>query len=155
MGTAVRPLLLFAYCIIWLAGPAAARTVAIDDSGTLPYNAAFAMKWRTATPRGGAATEMIGTAQLRVRLNVAPWLRHSGHIYLVLPAQQPGAINAAWTTQGRLLPGRVSAGSRTLVWAGPITSVFIEDVVQLTIVVDGRRMSQGYQVNFRFEMDED
>lgn len=155
MGAAVRPLLLFAYCIIWLAGTATARTVAIDDSGTLPYNAAVAMHWRTATPRGGAATELIGTAQLRVRLNVAPWLRHTGHIYLVLPAQQPSAIHAAWTTQGRLLPGQVAAGSRVLVYSGPITTAFIEDVVQLTIVVDGRRMSQGYQVNFRFEMDED
>jgi hypothetical protein len=155
MGTAMRPLLLLAYCIIWLAGPAAARTVAIDDSGTLPYNVALAMHWREASPRSGAGTEMIGTAQLRVRLNVAPWLRHTGHIYLVLPAQQPGGISATWTTQGRLLPGQVSAGGRALVYSGAITTAFIEDVVQLTIVVDGRRMSQGYQVNFRFEMDED
>jgi len=126
----------------------------IDDSGTLPANAALAMRWRDVTPRSGPITDMIGTLQLHVRLNVAPWLRHSGHIYLVLPAQQPGAINASWTTQGRLLPGQVSAGSRALVYSGPITSAFIEDVVTLTITVDGRRMSQTYPVNFRFEMDE-
>ena len=98
---------------------------------------------------------MIGTLQLRVRLNVTPWLRRIGRIYLVLPAQQPGAMTAAWTTQGRLLPGQLAAGYRTLVYAGPITTPFIEDVVQLTITVDGRRMLQTYPVNFRFEMDED
>lgn len=149
----MRPLLLFAYCIIWLAGASAQAGTVIDDSGTLPYNAALALRWRDAAPRGGARNLMTGTVQLRVRLNVSPWLRHTGHIYLVLPAQQPGAINALWTTQGRLLPGQVTAGSRALVYVGPITSAFIEDVVFLTITVDSRQMSQAYPVNFRFEMD--
>ena len=67
-----------------------------------------------------------------------------------------GALSASWTTGGRLLPGRVAAGSRTLVYSGPITSPFIEDTVQLTMNVDGRRLQQQlYHINFRFEMDED
>ena len=49
----------------------------------------------------------------------------------------------------------MAAGGRTLVYAGPITAPFMEDVVQLTVTVDGRRMLQSYEVNFRFEMDED
>jgi hypothetical protein len=149
----VRPLLLLAHCIIWLAAASAQAGTVIDDSATLPYNAALALHWRDAAPRGGAPNLMTGTLQLRVRLNVSPWLHHNGHVYLVLPAQQPGAINASWTTQGRLLPGQVPSGARTLVYAGPITSPFIEDVVLLTITVDSRRMSQVYPVNFRFEMD--
>ncbi len=153
----MRPLFRLAFCIIWLAAaPAYAKTMLIDDSGTLPYNAALALRWQQLEPRGGQVNnQMIGTLQLRVRLNVSPWLRHTGHIYLVLPAQQPGAMLASWTTQGRLLPGQVAAGGRTLVYAGPITAPFLEDVVQLTVTVDGRRMLQSYQVNFRFEMDED
>jgi hypothetical protein len=149
----VRPLLLFSHCIIWLVATSAQAGTVIDDSGTLPYNAALALHWRDAVPRGGAGNPMTGTLQLRVRLNVSPWLRHTGHIYLVLPAQQPGAIDASWTTQGRLLPGQVTTGGRALVYAGPITSAFIEDVVFLTITVDSRRMAQAYPVNFRFEMD--
>jgi len=153
---AMRPLSLPAYCIIWLlALPASARTTVIDDSGTLPNNAALALRWDQPSPRGPNANLMVGTLALRVKLNVSPWLRRSGRIYLVLPAQQPGAISATWTTQGRLLPGRLSAGSRALVYAGPITTPFIEDNVQLTINVDGRRMLQMYHVNFRFEMDEE
>ena len=152
----MRPLILTAFCIICLAVvPANARTTVIDDSATLPYNAALAMQWQELAPRGHVNDRMVGTLQLRVRLNVAPWLRRMGRIYLVLPAQQPGAITASWTTHGRLLPGQLTAGSRTLVYSGPITAPFIEDVVQLTITVDGRRMTQTYPVNFRFEMDED
>jgi hypothetical protein len=152
----VRPFYIVAFCIIWLASaPAFAKTTLIDDSGTLPYNAAVAMRWQQAQPRGPTGNQMTGTLQLRVRLNVAPWLRRTGRIYLVLPAQQPGAMSAAWITHGRLLPGQLVPGTRALVYAGPITTPFIEDVVQLTITVDGRRMRQTYPVNFRFEMDED
>ena len=152
----MRPFLLIAFCIIWLAAvPAQGRTTVIDDSATLPYNAALALHWQQLEPRGHVNHLMVGTLQLRVRLNVAPWLRRTGRIYLVLPAQQPGGMTASWTTHGRLLPGRLTAGSRTLIYAGLVTTPFIEDVVQLTLTVDGRRMAQTYPVNFRFEMDED
>jgi hypothetical protein len=155
----MRPLSLLAYCIIWLAGSAAqARStgVLIDDSATLPHDAALAMRWQQHTPRGPNSTRMTGTLALRARLNVAAWLHHSGKIYLVLPAQQPGGVSASWTTQGRLLPGRVVGGGRTLVYAGPITTPFLEDTVLLTIAVDGRRLQlQSYHLDFHFEMDED
>lgn len=152
----MRPFYILSFCIIWLAArPVLAKTTVIDDSGTLPSNAALAMRWQQATPRGPNATMMVGTLALRVKLNVATWQRRTGRIYLVLPVQSPGAMAVTWTTTGRLLPGRLVSGSRTLVYAGPITTAFIEDNVQLTINVDGRRMLQQYQVNFRFEMDED
>ena len=149
----MRVLAASAFCIIWLAA-AEAKTTVIDDSGTLPYNAALAMHWQPLGPRGAASNVLTGTLQLRVRLNVSPWLRHTGRVYLVLPAQQPGAMNVSWTTQGRLLPGQLTTGGRALVYSGPITTPFIEDVVQLTIAVDARRMQQAYSVNFRFEMDQ-
>jgi len=145
------------FCIIWLALSCSALAGAsvIDDSGSLPSNPALAMRWQEQQPRGPRANLMVGSLQLRLHLNVAPWQRRVGRIYLVLPAQQPGAMSASWTTQGRLLPGTVTSGGRTLVYSGPITTPFIEDVVQLTITVDGRRMLQTYPVNFRFEIDED
>jgi hypothetical protein len=49
---------------------------------------------------------------------------------------------------------QLAGGTRALVYSGPITAPFIEDVVQLTISVDARRMEQAYQINFHFEMDE-
>lgn len=152
----MRPLHLLSFCIIWLAAlPADAKTTVIDDSGTLPYDAALTMRWQQATPRGANANAMVGTLSLRVKLNVSPWVRRTGRIYLALPLQSPGAMSATWATQGRLLPGQVVSGGRTLVYSGPITTPFMEDILQLTISVDGRRMQQLYHVNFRFEMDED
>ena len=152
----MRPASFLAFCIIWFTAlPAFAKSTLVDDSGTLPYNAALSMRWAQSEPRGPAGRQMVGTLALRVRLNVSPWLRRNGRIYLVLPAQQPGAMTASWTTQGRLLPGQLASGSRTLVYAGPITTPFIEDMVQLTISVDGRRMLATYPVNFHFEMDEE
>jgi hypothetical protein len=152
----MRPQHALAFCIIWLTAlPVSAKTTVIDDSATLPNNAALNMRWQQPRPGGAASTQMVGTLLLQVKLNVAPWRHRTGRIYLVLPAQQPGGISASWTTQGRLLPGRVASGGRTLVYSGPISTPFIEDVVQLTVTVDGRRMLQTYPVNFRFEMDED
>jgi hypothetical protein len=153
---ALRTRSILPFIIIWLcAVPASAKTTVIDDSATLPNNAALNMHWQQLSPRGPDANVMVGTLGLRVKLNVAAWQHRTGKIYLALPAQAPGAMTATWTTQGRLLPGRVTAGSRTLVYSGPIATPFIEDMVQLTISVDGRRMQQLYHINFRFEMDED
>ncbi len=151
----MRPANALAHCIIWLAVGSAHAGTLIDDSGTLPYNSDVAMRWRETSPRGSADTRMVGTMQLLLRLHVSPWLHRTGHVYLVLPAQQPGPMTVSWTTQGRLLPGQLVSGSRALVYAGLITAPYMEDTVRLTITVDGRRMQQSYPVNFHFEMDED
>jgi hypothetical protein len=147
------PLLLLMTLVVVI--PADARTTVVDDSGTLPYDAPLLLHWQQLSPRRPVNNRMTGALTLRVKLNVAPWLRRPGRIYLVLPAQQPGAMNASWSTQGRLLAGRVSSGTRSLVYSGLITTPFIEDVLQLTLEVDGTQMRQLYHVNFRFEMDED
>jgi hypothetical protein len=152
----MRPLSLLLLLIVLAAAvPADAKTTVIDDSGTLPYDAPLVLHWQQLSPRRPVNNRMTGTLTLRVKLNVAPWLRRPGRIYLVLPAQQPGAMSATWSTQGRLLAGRVSSGTRSLVYSGSITTPFIEDVLQLTLEVDGTQMRQLYHVNFRFEMDED
>jgi hypothetical protein len=147
------------YAVLLLfAGSAAAAAAGqlVDDSGTLPYDAMFRLTWRSPTPQHGATDNtLIGTTQLRVHLNVAPWLRHSGRIYLVLPVQPPGDMLVSWTTQGHLMPGNLRPGSRTLVYSGRITTPYLEDQVQLSIAVDAARLQQLTHVNFHFEIDED
>ncbi|MFI4867966.1 MAG: hypothetical protein ACHQDD_01265 [Steroidobacterales bacterium] len=116
----------------------------------------MSMRWKSATPsRSGTDNRMVGTTTIRVRINVMPWLRHSGRIYLALPAQQPGPINTSWITQGRFLPGQVQSGNRTLIYAGPITTPFMEDVLTLQFGVDGSLIRRPFPVSFHFEMDED
>jgi hypothetical protein len=134
---------------------AAVRTTVIDDSATLPYDTPVTLHWQPPSRGAPRSSTMIGTMSLRVSLNLMPFLHHQGRIYLALPAQQPTSLQASWTTHGRLLPGSLSAGRRTLVYSGPITSSVMEDMLLLTLRVDAAQMQQVYHVNFQFQMDED
>lgn len=144
-----------ALSIIWPA-LAAAKTTTIDDSGTQAVEPTVILRWKTATPsRSTAGNLMVGTTTIRVRINVTPWMRRSGRIYLNLPAQQPGPIDATWTTQGRLLPGQLHSGNRMLVYSGPITAPFMEDVLTFQFSIDATLIRKTFPLTFRFEMDEE
>ncbi len=141
--------------IIW-APTGRAKTTAIDDSGTQALEPSVSMRWKSASPtRTGSNTMMVGITTIRVRINVLPWLHRSGRIYLSLPAQQPGPITAFWTAQGRFASGQVHSGNRMLVYSGPITTPFMEDVLRFQFDVDGTLIRQAIPVSFHFEMDED
>jgi hypothetical protein len=141
--------------IIW-ASAAQAKTITIDDSGTQALEPSVSMRWKTPMPsRKGGGNLMVGTTTLRVRLNVTPWLRRSGRIYLDLPAQQPGPITTSWNTQGRFLPGQVHSGNRVLIYSGPIATPFLEDVMKFQFSLDGSLITRAIPVTFHFEMDED
>jgi hypothetical protein len=141
--------------IIW-ASAAQAKSITIDDSASQALEPSVSMHWKTAAPsRSAGGNLMVGTTTIRVRLNLAPWLRHSGRIYLSLPAQPPGPISLSWVTQGRLLPGQLQSGSRVLVYAGPITTPFMEDTLTFQFTVDGAlMMRRTVPVSYHFEMDE-
>jgi hypothetical protein len=134
---------------------AGAATLPIDDTGTVTMQPTMNVRWQELSPRLRSGALMEGATQVRVRLNVKPWVGHTGKIYMVLPAQLPGDITAAWTTTGRLLPGRVQSGNRTLVYSGTINSAVLEDTLMLSLTVDGQRMLQTYSLLFRFEIDEE
>jgi hypothetical protein len=135
---------------------ALASTMPIDDSGTQLLDPSVSMRWQSAIPqRSGDNTRMVGTTTVRLRMNVAPWLRRFGRIYLSLPAQPPGPITATWSTQGRLRAGKLQSGSRALLYTGPITTPFIEDVLTLQFSIDGALMQRPSPVNFRLEMDQE
>ena len=140
--------------IFW-AATIQAKTTTIDDSGTQALEPSVSMRWKTASPsRNGADNLLVGTSTIRVRINVMPWLRRSGRIYLALPTQQPGPIGLSWSTQGKFLPGQVQSGNRTLIYAGPITTAFMEELLRFQFSVNGKLIRQTFPVTFRFEMDE-
>jgi hypothetical protein len=144
-----------AICAAIMAGGGRAATLPIDDTGTVTVQPTLNLRWQELSPRHRNSDLMEGTTQVRVHLNVKPWMGRAGKIYMVLPAQLPGNINASWTTStGRLLPGHVQSGSRALVYSGIITSAVLEDTLLLSITVDGKRMLQTYNLLFRFEIDE-
>jgi hypothetical protein len=142
-----------ALTIIWAAA-AQAKSITIDDSASQALEPSVSMHWQTAAPsRSGRGNLMVGTTTIRVRINVMPWLRHAGRIYLSLPAQQPGPITLSWVTQGRFLPGQVQSGNRVLVYAGPITTPFMEDTLTFQFTLDGSVMRRAVPVSYHFEMD--
>ena len=144
-----------ALSIIW-PPTAQAKTITIDDSGTAALEPSVSLRWKSAAPsRSGRDNLMVGTTTIRVRINVMPWLRRSGRIYLKLPAQPPGPLAASWITQGRFLPGQVHSGNRVLVYAGLIATPFMEDVLTVQFSVDGALVRRNFPVTLHFEMDED
>lgn len=142
------------FAAILAASGARAATLPIDDTGTVTVQPTMNVRWQELSPRLRNGALMEGATQVRVRLNVKPWVGRTGKIYMVLPAQLPGDIIASWTTTGRLLPGRVQSGNRTLVYSGTINSAVLEDTLMLSLTVDGQRMLQTYNLLFRFEIDE-
>jgi hypothetical protein len=149
-----RPFFLGAALTIIWASAAQATSITVDDSGSQALEPSVAMRWKTAAPsRAAADNVMVGALTVRVRINVMPWLRRSGRIYLVLPAQQPGRINLSWTTQGRFMPGQIQSGNRVLVYAGPITAPFMEDTLTFQYTVAGTLMQRAVPVTYHFEID--
>jgi hypothetical protein len=155
---AIRPatfFLVLAFSIIWSAA-AQAKSTTIDDSGTTALEPFVSLRWKSvAPPRGGVDNSMIGTLTTQVRLNVMPWLKRSGRIYLSLPAQQPGPITLSWVAQERFHSGQLRSGNRVLLYAGPITTPFMQDIFKFQFTVDGTLVRRPFPVTFRFEMDED
>lgn len=139
-----------------VAEPNSAATYVVDDSSTIPFEAQTPMRWRNTT--GGnrqMSNEIEGGATVNIRLNLQPWLNRNGRVYLALPQQPVGVVNVEWATQGRMLPGKLQSGERTLVFAGPIRTAFLEDNFSVRVVADGRRVNATQRLQFHFEIDVD
>lgn len=137
------------------AAPTHAATFLVDDSLSLPAETTTSMKWRSLAPNRVAGNAVEGTNVVTVRLNLMPWLNRSGKIFLALPEQPIGTVTADWTTQGKLLPGTLQSGNRTLVFSGPIRTALLEDTILLRLTADGQRLAAPQRLQFHFEIDLD
>ena len=141
--------------LVGLAASAAAATFAIDDSTSYVHDANTAMKWKLAAQSRRAGSAVEGATVVTVRMNLNTWANKTGKIYMVLARQPIGPVKATWTTQGRMLPGQLISGNRTLVFAGPIKSAVLEDTITLTLEADGQRLVAPQRLQFYFEIDVD
>ncbi len=132
-----------------------ATTYRVDDSATIPLESNAVLRWRQVVPSRTMDNTVEGSTAVQVRLNLAPWLKRSGRVFLVLPEQPPGRINVRWTTQGRLLPGQLASGQRALVYSGPINAPVLDETLALRIETDGTRLAAAYRIAFHFEIDVD
>ena len=133
-----------------------AATYVVDDSGSIPFETQIVTRWKDGVNGGRQMSNDIeGGATVTIRLNTQPWLNRNGRIYLALPQQPIGVVNVEWATQGRMLPGKLQSGERTLVYAGPIRANVLEDNFTVRVVADGRRVAATQRLKFQFEIDVD
>lgn len=135
--------------------PANAATYRVDDSATIPFESSAALKWRHLAPSRSGDNTVEGSIKVQVRLDLATWHKRNGRLFLVLPEQSLGQVAVRWTTQGRLMPGRLLSGQRALVYAGPITAPMLDETLVLFIEADGTRLNSAHRLNFHFEIDVD
>ncbi|MGB2816304.1 MAG: hypothetical protein WBC37_03700 [Burkholderiaceae bacterium] len=141
--------------LLALVADVGAATFRVDDSGSVPLESSTLMRWRQVAPSRQTDNTMEGLVNVQVRLNLEPWLGRQARLFLVLPEQPLGPMRAAWTTQGRLLPGQLVAGRRALVYSGVITMPRLEEVLLLKLETDGTQLGNSHRVNFHFEIDVD
>ena len=135
--------------------PAIAATYVVDDTSTIPNETNLVSRWRQSATGRQLGNDIEAGATVTVRLNVQPWLNRNGRIYPGAAAAAIGIVTVDWATQGRLLPGTLRSGERTLVYTGPIRTPILEDNFVVKVVADGRRVSLTQRLQFHFEIDVD
>ncbi|RJP63641.1 MAG: hypothetical protein C4535_18760 [Comamonadaceae bacterium] len=138
-----------------MAASAWANPHRLDDSlsHTVPPN--VQMQWLPLTPGQSFAGGMEAWLRVNIRIDTRNWVGRSGRVYMVLPRDQASNVEAVWTTQGRLQPGRLVSGERTLVFAGQISSPTLEDQFQVRLRSNPDWQSNTRRLNFHFELDVD
>lgn len=137
-----------------LAGAVWANPFLLDDSQSHTVPPTVQMQWRPIPP-GQADAGMEAWVRVNIRIATAQWTARSGRVYMVLPRDQSSDIEAVWTTQGRLLPGRLTSGERTLVYAGVLPGDTLEDQMLVRLRSRADWQSASRRLNFHFELDTD
>jgi len=150
----LRPLCVLCLALTLLTGSARANPHRLDDSGshTVPPN--VQMQWRPMTSRSQGAG-MEAWLRVNLRIDTAAWVGRSGRVYMVLSRDEMSTIEAVWTSQGRLLPGRLVSGERALVYAGRINSPTLEDQISMRLRSGTDWQGSRRRLDFHFEFDAD
>lgn len=150
-GIALAPCLLAASLCV--AQRADAGTARVDDSGTTVSQGVLPMRWRQLVPGRGADNSVEASVRVALRLNLSRWLNQPVKLYMGLAPAAGEPVHAAWGTQGRLLPGTVRSGARTLVFEGIASGASLEETIALTLRTDGRALVSPQALQFYFEVD--
>jgi hypothetical protein len=125
----------------------------LDDSRSHPAADNVKMQWlpqNSSEPNAGMQT----TVRVNIHIDTTEWQGRSGRVYMVLPRDQAGStVEAEWTTNGRLLPGRLASGERSLVYAGRIDGPALQDEMQVRLRTAPDWQSETRRLNFYFEID--
>ena len=104
-------------------------------------------------PSKQSANLLDATTEVRIVLNVSPWIGKPARIYMVMPQLPQSTLTVQWTTAGALLPGRLSGGQRQLVFQGVIAGARLEETMRIVASTDARDAVTPARVNFTFEIE--
>ena len=136
------------------AGAASAETHRLDDSLSHTVPPTAQMQWRPQT-RSDVDGGMEAWVRVNIRIDTQAWIGRSGRVYMVLPRDETSTLEAVWTTDGKLLAGRLVSGERALVYAGNITSNALRDQMLVRLRSGPDWQSNSRRLNFHFEIDVD
>lgn len=144
---------LTAAIVIACIGQVQAATIRVDDSGTVVNEVILPMRWKQLIPGRGADHSVEGSLKVAVRLDLTRWLNQPVRLYMALAPSTSDAVYARWTTQGRLLPGDIRTGNRTLIFNDVVRAVSLEETIMLVLKTDGRTLVTPQELKFYFEID--
>ena len=144
---------LTAALVIACIGQVQAATIRVDDSGTVVNEVILPMRWKQLIPGRGADHSVEGGLKVAVRLDLTRWLNQPIRLYMALAPSTSDAVYARWTTQGRLLPGDIRTGNRTLIFNDVVRAVSLEETIMLVLKTDGRTLVTPQELKFYFEID--
>lgn len=130
-----------------------AATVRIDDSGTVVNQPLVSMRWRKPAPSRAQDHNVDAEVRVALRLNMAQFVNRPVLLYMGLAPLIGDPVTASWRTQGRLLPGTVRSGARTLIYNGVVSSAQLEETIDVTLTTDGRNLANAQTLQFFFEVD--
>ena len=132
---------------------AGAATTRVDDSGTVVSQGVVPMRWKQLVPGRGADHSVEAGVRVALRLNLTRWVNQPVRLYMALAPAAGEPVFASWRTQGRLLPGALRSGGRTLVFDGVANAATLEETLDLTLRTDGRALVAPQSLQFYFEVD--
>ena len=147
--------LLLCPILMWSAPCTAAgwATFQVDDSMSQVQAGAATLRWRHALPLRNEANLLDATLDVRIVLNLSPWVGKPARIFMVMPQLPQSSLSVQWTTTGTLLPGRLVGGQRQLVFQGVVSGPRLEDTMRVTASADARDAATPPRVNFTFEIE--
>ncbi|GAA4350593.1 hypothetical protein GCM10023165_38020 [Variovorax defluvii] len=147
----LRPLA--ALLVLVTAAAAGAATYRVDDTGTHLSQPVTPMRWRQLAPGRAGDHTVEGRLAVALRLRLSPWLNRPARLYMGLAPTEGAQMVATWRTQGRLLPGTLRGGGRTLVFEGVVRDALLEETIVLDLTADGRTIEGPQALQFFFEIE--
>jgi hypothetical protein len=149
----IRSQVLILAGVFMLIGPVQSATFSVDDSGTVLSQSVLPMRWKQLVPGRGADHSVEADVRIALRLNLTRWLNQPVRLYMALAPATSDTVYARWSTHGRLLPGDIRSGTRTLIFNDVVRSGMLEETIDLALKTDGRTLVAPQALQFYFEVD--